>query len=45
MFFAIYDAAKDQYIELGEVVKVGQGLRKERLDFWDNLEAQARKNR
>jgi para-nitrobenzyl esterase len=40
-----YDAAKDQYIELGEVVKVGQGLRKERLDFWDNLEAQARKNR
>jgi len=40
-----YDAATDQYIEFGEVVKVGQGLRKEKLDFWDKFTAEKRKNR
>ena len=37
-----YDVAKDQYIEFGEVVKVGQGLRKEKLDLWDRFNASAR---
>ena len=40
-----YDAAKDQYIELGEVVKVGQGLRKERLDLWERFNDDRRKTR
>ena len=40
-----YDAAKDQYMELGEVVQVGQGLRKEKLDLWDRFNDDKRKNR
>ncbi|MGA2464689.1 MAG: carboxylesterase family protein, partial [Thermodesulfobacteriota bacterium] len=40
-----YDVAKDQYIELGEVVKLGQGLRKERLDLWERFNAEKRKTR
>jgi para-nitrobenzyl esterase len=40
-----YDSNKDQYIEFGEAVKVGQGLRKERLDLWDNFVAEKRKTR
>ena len=40
-----YDSSKDQYIEFGEVVKVGQGLRKEKLDMWDNFVSEGRKNR
>jgi para-nitrobenzyl esterase len=40
-----YDSTKDQHIEFGEVVKVGQGLRKEKCDLWDNLVAERRKNR
>ena len=40
-----YDSTKDQHIEFGEVVKVGQGLRKEKLDFWDNFAAGWPKNR
>jgi para-nitrobenzyl esterase len=40
-----YDLSKDQYLEFGEVVKVGQGLRKEKLDLWDNVNAEQRKNR
>jgi para-nitrobenzyl esterase len=40
-----YDSSKDQYIEFGEVVKVGQGLRKEKLDMWDNFVSEARKKR
>jgi para-nitrobenzyl esterase len=40
-----YHSTKDQYIEFGEVVKVGQGLRKEKCDLWDNFVAERRKNR
>ena len=40
-----YDVAKDQYMELGEVVRVGEGLRKEKLDLWDNVNADKRKTR
>jgi para-nitrobenzyl esterase len=40
-----YDAAKDQYIEFGEVVKAGQGLRKEKLDLWERFNANKRKTR
>jgi para-nitrobenzyl esterase len=40
-----YDPNKDQYIELGEVVKVGQGLRKDRLDFWDKFDIERRNKR
>lgn len=40
-----YDSTKDQYIEFGEVIKVGQGLRKEKCDLWDNFVAERRKNR
>jgi para-nitrobenzyl esterase len=40
-----YDSSKDQYIELGEVVKVGQGLRKDKLDLWDKFDIDRRKNR
>ena len=40
-----YDPAKDQHIEFGEVVKVGQGLRQEKCDFWDNFVAGWPKNR
>jgi para-nitrobenzyl esterase len=40
-----YDAAKDQFIELGEVVKVRQGLRKDRLNLWERFNADKRKNR
>jgi len=38
-----YDAAKDQYMEFGEVVQVGQGLKKERLDLWDKFDDEKRK--
>jgi len=41
----VYDAAKDQYIELGEVVKAGQELRKEKLDLWDKFYTENRKTR
>ena len=40
-----YDSSKEQYIELGEVVKVGQGLRKDKLDLWDKFDIERRKNR
>ena len=40
-----YDSSKDQYIELGEVVKVGQGLRKDKLDLWDKFDVERRKKR
>jgi para-nitrobenzyl esterase len=40
-----YDVAKDQYLELGEVVQVGQGLRKEKLDLLDRFNDDKRKNR
>ncbi|NWF56202.1 MAG: carboxylesterase family protein [Syntrophaceae bacterium] len=40
-----YDSAKDQHIELGELIKVGQGLRKDKLDFWDKFDAERRKKR
>jgi len=32
-------------MELGEAVKVGQGLRKEKLDLWDRFNDDKRKNR
>ena len=41
----VYDSSKDQYLEFGEAVKVGQGLRKEKLDLWDSFNAEQRKNR
>ena len=40
-----YDPTKDQYIEFGEVVKLDQGLRKKKLDLWDDMIADRRKNR
>lgn len=40
-----YDLSKDEYLEFGEVVKVCQGLRKEKCDLWDNFVAAQRKNR
>jgi para-nitrobenzyl esterase len=40
-----YVAGKDQYMEFGEVVKTGQGLRTEKLDLWDRFEAKKRKTR
>ena len=40
-----YDSTKDQHIEFGEVVKVGQGLRKDKCDLWDNFAAGWPKNR
>jgi para-nitrobenzyl esterase len=40
-----YDVRKDQYLEFGEVVRVGQGLKKEKCNFWDNFVAAQRKNR
>lgn len=40
-----YDFSKDQYIEFGEIVRVGQGLRKEKCDFWDNNIVDRRNNR
>jgi len=40
-----YDLSKDQYLEFGEVVRVGQDLRKEKCDFWDNYIVDKRKNR
>ncbi len=40
-----YDSSKDQYIELGEMVKVGQGLRKDKLDLWDKFDIERRRNR
>ena len=40
-----YDSSKDQHIELGEVVKVGQGLRKDKLDLWDKFDLERRKKR
>ncbi len=40
-----YELSKDQYIEFGEVVRIGQGLRKEKCDFWDNYIVDRRKNR
>jgi para-nitrobenzyl esterase len=40
-----YDLSKDPYMEFGEVVGVGQGLRKEKCDFWDNVVISQLKNR
>lgn len=40
-----YDAAKDQYMEFGEAVKVGQGLRKEKLDLLERINDEKRKTR
>jgi para-nitrobenzyl esterase len=40
-----YDLRKDQYLEFGEIVRVAQGLRKEKCDFWDNYIVDRRKNR
>jgi para-nitrobenzyl esterase len=40
-----YDAAKDQYMEFGEAVKAGQGLRKEKLDFWERFNDDKRRTR
>ncbi len=40
-----YDSSKGQYIEFGEEVKVGQSLRKEKLDMWDNFVSEGCKNR
>ena len=40
-----YDSTKDQHIEFGEVIKVGQGLRKEKLDLWERFNAEKRKTR
>jgi para-nitrobenzyl esterase len=40
-----YDATKDQYMEFGEAVKVGQGLRKEKLDLWERFNDDKRKGR
>jgi para-nitrobenzyl esterase len=45
MDWPAYDSTKDQHMEFGEVVKVGQGLRKEKCDLWDNFAAENRKNR
>jgi hypothetical protein len=39
-----YNSTKDQHMEFGEVVKIGQGLRKEKCDLWDNYDAEKRKN-
>jgi para-nitrobenzyl esterase len=40
-----YDAVTDQYIELGEVVKAGQGLRKDKLDLWERFNNYKRETR
>ena len=32
-----YDLSKDQHLEFGELVKVGQWLRKEHCDLWDKF--------
>jgi para-nitrobenzyl esterase len=40
-----YDAAKDQYMEFGEVVQVGQGLQKEKLDLLERCNDEKRKAR
>ena len=40
-----YDAAKDQFMEFGEAVKVGQGLRKEKLDLLERINDEKRKTR
>ena len=40
-----YDVSKDQHLVFGEVIKVDQGLRKEKCNLWDNFVAAQRKNR
>ena len=40
-----YDSLKDQHIELGDPIRVGQGIRKDKLDFWDKFDTERRKNR
>jgi para-nitrobenzyl esterase len=44
MDWPAYNSTKDQHMEFGEVVKIGQGLRKEKCDLWDNYDAEKRKN-
>jgi para-nitrobenzyl esterase len=41
----VYDSSNDQHLVFGEVIKVDQGLRKEKCDLWDNFVAAQRKNR